>query len=112
MAAVAGGAAGVLLAMWLETVIGAITTFYSLLVVTLFVPILGGLYTRRAGELDALVAIIVGVTTPFALRVGLFGTPTWLDPTLCGIVRGCRGVFRDDGVSTQGIEHWALSIGH
>ena len=42
--ALAGGAAGVLLAVWFDTVIRAITIFYSLLVVTLFVPILGGLY--------------------------------------------------------------------
>ena len=44
-----------LLAIVLETVIGAVTIFYSLLVVTLFVPVLGGLYvaarrrTRGAG---------------------------------------------------------------
>ena len=42
----AGGAIGVLLSIWLQTVIGAITVFYSLLVVTLFVPIIGGLYVR------------------------------------------------------------------
>ena len=47
LTAVAGGAIGVLLAILLDTVIGALTIFYSLLVVTLFVPILGGLYTRR-----------------------------------------------------------------
>ena len=34
----------------LQTVIGALTIFYSLLVVTLFVPVLGGLYSRRAGS--------------------------------------------------------------
>ena len=93
IAAVAGGALGVLLAMWLETVIGAITIFYSLLVVTLFVPILGGLYTRRAGELDALAAIVVGVTTLFVLRADLSGTLPWLDPTLGGVVAGAATFF-------------------
>ena len=44
--AVAGGAVGVLLSIWLQTVIGAITVFYSLLVVTLLVPVIGGLYVR------------------------------------------------------------------
>ena len=38
-----------LLSIVLETVIGAVTVFYSLLVVTLLVPVLGGLYTPRAG---------------------------------------------------------------
>ena len=41
---------GVLLSIWLQTVIGAITVFYSLLVVTLFVPVIGGLYVRRARQ--------------------------------------------------------------
>ena len=44
----AGGIIGVLLSIWLQTVIGALTVFYSLLVVTLFVPIVGGLYAHGA----------------------------------------------------------------
>jgi len=83
--AVAGGAIGVLLAIVLETVIGALTIFYSLLVVTLFVPILGGLYVRRARAADALAAIAAGVAAMFAVRVGAAGQPPWLDPTLAGL---------------------------
>jgi SSS family solute:Na+ symporter len=86
--AVAGGISGVVLATYLDTVIGALTVFYSLLVVTLFVPILAGLYTRRATERDALAAIAAGVVTLFVLRVGLIGLPAWVDPTLGGIVMG------------------------
>jgi SSS family solute:Na+ symporter len=84
--AVAGGAAGIVLAVWLDTVIGALTVFYSLLVVTLFVPILGGLFSKRAGEGAALASIAAGVLTLLALRVGLFGAPTGVDPALGGIV--------------------------
>ncbi|HEX5106976.1 MAG TPA: sodium:solute symporter family protein [Vicinamibacterales bacterium] len=87
-AAVAGGMTGVVLSIWLQTVIGALTVFYSLLVVTLAVPIVGGLYTRRAGEREALMAIAAGVLTLFVLRVALSGYPAWLDPTLAGIVAG------------------------
>jgi SSS family solute:Na+ symporter len=84
--AVAGGTAGIVLAVWLDTVIGALTVFYSLLVVTLFVPILGGLFSKRAGEGAALASIVAGVLTLLALRVGLFGAPAWVDPALGGIV--------------------------
>ena len=68
LTAVAGGAIGILLAIVLETVIGAITIFYSLLVVTLFVPILGGLYTRRTRSGEALAAIAAGVAVMFIVR--------------------------------------------
>ena len=86
LTAVAGGATGVLLAIVLQTVIGALTIFYSLLVVTLFVPILGGLYVRRARGGDALAAIAAGVVTMFVVRIGAAGTYPWLDPTLAGMV--------------------------
>jgi SSS family solute:Na+ symporter len=71
MSAFGGGALGVVLAIWLQTVIGALTIFYSLLVVTLFVPILGGLYVRRARERDAVAAVAAGVITLFVVRLGL-----------------------------------------
>lgn len=86
LAAVGGGALGVVLAIVLQTVIGALTIFYSLLVVTLFVPILGGLYVTRARSRDALVAIGAGVVTMFALRFGPSIGSRWLDPTLAGLV--------------------------
>ena len=86
-AAVIGGILGVLLAMWLDTVIGALTIFYSLLVVTLFVPIVGGLYVRRARPLSAMAAIVAGVLTLCVFSIGLFGPLTaGLDPTLTAII--------------------------
>lgn len=85
LSAVAGGAAGVVLAIVLDTVIGALTIFYSLLVVTLFVPILGGLYTRRTRSAEALASIGAGVSGMFVTRFGLAGVSPWLDPTLVGL---------------------------
>jgi SSS family solute:Na+ symporter len=84
ISAAVGGAVGVLLAIVLETVISALTIFYSLLVVTLFVPILGGLYTRRAQSAEALAAITAGVIVMFMTRFAgsAYG---WLDPTLAGL---------------------------
>ena len=86
LTAVAGGAIGVVLAVVLETVIDALTIFYSLLVVTLFVPILGGLYTRRARSGEALAAIAAGVAAMLAVRLGPAGSYPWLDPTLAGLI--------------------------
>jgi SSS family solute:Na+ symporter len=86
--AVMGGVAGVVLAIFLDTVIGAVTVFYSLLVVTMLVPVLGGLYVRRAGSREALAAIATGVIALFIVRLGLAGSLPWLDPALAGIVSG------------------------
>ncbi|MDQ3417248.1 MAG: sodium:solute symporter family protein [Acidobacteriota bacterium] len=63
LAAVAGGIGGVILAIQLQTVIGALGIFYSLLSVSLFVPVIGGLYTRRAGAPEALAAMAAGIIT-------------------------------------------------
>jgi SSS family solute:Na+ symporter len=84
--AIAGGAVGVLLSIVLDTIIGALVVFYSLLVVTLFVPVLGGLYSRRPGTHEALAAIAAGVTTLLVVRFGVAERSPWLDPTLSGIV--------------------------
>jgi SSS family solute:Na+ symporter len=86
LTAVGGGLIGVVLAIVLQTVIGALTIFYSLLVVTLFVPIMGGLYLKRARSGEALTAIAFGVLTMFIVRLGLAGDYRWLDPTLAGLL--------------------------
>jgi SSS family solute:Na+ symporter len=83
--AIAGGVAGVILSIYLSTVIGALRVFYSVLGVSLFVPVLGGLMSQRPGTPEALAAIGVGVVT-LAL-VGFAGDSyPWIDPTLTGII--------------------------
>ena len=86
LTAATGGAIGVMLAIVLQSVIGALTIFYSLLVVTLFVPIVGGLYVRSARSDAALAAIACGVVTLLVVRLSLIGSYPWLDPTLAGLV--------------------------
>lgn len=86
MAAVAGGVIGVLLALVIPTVIDSLTVFYSLLSVSLFVPIVAGLHARRGGAPEALAAIGVGIAVLFTVRLsGLSQTSRLLDPTLLGI---------------------------
>jgi len=86
MSAVAGGVLGVLLSIYLSTIVQAMTVFYSLLGVSLFVPVLGGLYSRRAGQAEALAAIVAGVTVLLVVRFGVAGRYLWLDPTLSGLI--------------------------
>jgi SSS family solute:Na+ symporter len=67
--AVAGGTLGVLLAILLPSVIGSLSIFYSLLGVSLLVPVVAGLHVRRAGVTEALAAIVAGVVLALALRL-------------------------------------------
>jgi SSS family solute:Na+ symporter len=83
--AVAGGASGIALSIVLQSVISAVVNFYALLVVTLFVPIVGGLVTRRGGPVSALSAIAAGVTTMLVLAFALPRSP-WVDPPTAGVL--------------------------
>ncbi len=76
-AAVAGGSLGVLLAIVLPSVISSLSIFYSLLVVSLFVPVIAGLFLRRAGTPEALAAIAAGVSVLLAARLAPSALP-WL----------------------------------
>jgi SSS family solute:Na+ symporter len=85
-AALAGGALGVVIALVFETVIDTLTIFYSVLSVSLFVPVVAGLHYRKTGPIEALAAIGAGVATLLAvhLRTGGQGYGIWT-PTLLGM---------------------------
>jgi len=63
------GGAAIALAITLGNVIGALSVFYTLLTVSLFVPILGGLLIRGAGTAEALAAIALGLTSALAVHL-------------------------------------------
>jgi solute:Na+ symporter, SSS family len=86
LAAVAGGVLGVVLSIYLTTIVQAMTVFYSLIGVGLFAPVLGGLYSKRAAAPEALAAIGAGVITLLVVRYGVAGSHPWLDPTLTGLM--------------------------
>jgi SSS family solute:Na+ symporter len=86
LAALAGGAGGAVLAILLETVVGALAIFYSLVGVSLFVPVIGGLLTRRAGTPEALASIAAGIGTLLAAHVATAGAGFGiLNPNLLGL---------------------------
>ncbi len=86
-AALAGGVLGIGLAVVLPSVIVALSIFYALVGVSLFVPVVAGLYSRRPGVPEALAAIGGGVAVLVALRFGLpNGAHVLLNPTLIALV--------------------------
>lgn len=86
-AAVAGGAAGIALALVAETIIGTLSFFYSVLGVCLFVPVLAGLFVRRFHAVEALAAIAGGLVVMLALQltVGAAGV-RGITPALAGLL--------------------------
>lgn len=66
IAAIAGGAAATGLALWLPSVIASLTVFYSLLTVTLTIPIIAGVLSRRPGVPEAMTAIGAGAAALIA----------------------------------------------
>ena len=86
-AAIAGGTLAVLLALWLESVIASLTIFYSILSVSLFVPVAAGLHSRRAGVPEALAAIGAGLAALGAVHIfAPADAPALLDRTLIGLI--------------------------
>ena len=92
-AAILGGATGVVLSIYLATVVSALTIFYSIIVVSLFVPILGGIYTRRSGAPEALASIATGLATLFTVRLFVAPSNPWIDPALTGVIAAGAAYF-------------------
>jgi len=87
LAALFGGTIGVLLALALPSVIDALSIFYSLMAVCLFVPLVAGLYTRRPAMPEALAASGVGVAALLAAELaGISKISFLLNSSLIGIV--------------------------
>jgi solute:Na+ symporter, SSS family len=90
--AILGAALGLALAMMHGSVIAALSQFYALLVVTLFVPIVAGLYghpSRRAG-----LASLVGVPVLIAMQVATNGAGYGpLTPVIAGVLVSAVGYF-------------------
>ena len=86
-AAVGGGVLGVLLALVLPSVIAAISIFYAMMAVCLFVPLVAGLYTRLPGVPEAMAACGVGVVTLISIELAaLSDVSPFLDSSLLGIL--------------------------
>tara|TARA_B100001123_G_scaffold422976_1_gene532607 strand:- start:4669 stop:6069 length:1401 start_codon:yes stop_codon:yes gene_type:complete len=86
-AALAGGTIAVLLALVLPSIIDALTIFYSLMAVCLFIPVVVGLYTRRPGTPEALAAIGAGIAVLIIVNImELENSWPWLDASFLGLL--------------------------
>jgi SSS family solute:Na+ symporter len=83
---VVSGTLGVGLAIVSRSIVDTLTIFYTLLTVSLFVPILAGLYMTRARTPHALAAIASGVTAMLVVQIAT-GGGGWgvLTPALIGL---------------------------
>ena len=87
LASVAGGVLGVVVASLSKTIVDALSIFYTLLGVSLFVPIVAGLYMRRPRGGDALAAIAGGVIAVVAAQLWNGGAAIGVfTPAMIGLV--------------------------
>lgn len=86
-AAISGGLLAVAMAIALSSVVDALSIFYSLLGLSLLVPILAGLYLRGGAARAALAAISAAVAVRL-LADGLLDAPLagWLTPQAMGYI--------------------------
>ena len=91
-AAIAGGILGTGLAIIAASIASVLQLFYTLLTVSLFVPVLGGLYTRRIGPHEAMGAIAGGVGTFVAVQVLAAGERVLgMTPAMVGLLGALAG---------------------
>jgi solute:Na+ symporter, SSS family len=72
-AAIAGGLAGVSLAVALDTVVQALQGFYAILTVAFFVPVVAAVHARRTAAPEAMSAIVGGIATMVVVHVATAG---------------------------------------
>jgi SSS family solute:Na+ symporter len=86
LAAGAGGALGVVLALVLPSVAAALKLFYGVMTAALLMPLLFGLLSSRPGAGHARVAIATSILATGGLLVALEGTSngSWL-PSVAGV---------------------------
>ncbi len=86
-AAIAGSICGVGVAMVYGSVRAAVGVFYAILTVTLFVPVIGGLYFRGAGHRDGMASVLAGVPVLAVVYLATGGRGYGvLSPALAGML--------------------------
>jgi SSS family solute:Na+ symporter len=86
LASIAGGVLGVIVALLSKTIVDALSVFYTLLGVSLFVPVVAGLFMQRPRAAEALAAIAGGVIVVISVQLWTGGQPIGVfTPAMCGL---------------------------
>ena len=106
--AVAAGVTGILLARWFRSILSALGFFYSLLTVTLLVPLVAGLFWNGPGQRTALAAIGCSLAAAGLALMAPDALGGWLQPVPAGIaasaaVFGIRAILGASGNRTTGL---------
>lgn len=86
--ALGAGALSILLANWFQSILSALSFFYSLLTLTLFVPLVAGLFWKRPGQSVALAAIASSLGAAGLALLAGGAAAGWLPPVPVGILAG------------------------
>ena len=93
LTAVVAGALGVMVAILANDVVDALSIFYTLMAVGLFVPILAGLFTRDPRPTAALAAIVCGVIVVIVVQFGIGAAGiNGFTPAMLGLI-GAFGAY-------------------
>jgi len=86
LSSIGSGALGIVAAIVAASIIDALTIFYTLVGVSLFVPIVGGLFVRRASPAHAFASMAagIGVTLAVHLTTGGRGIGGVMSPAFAG----------------------------
>jgi len=104
-ASVVGGPLAVAVAFVSKTIVDALSIFYTMIAVSLFVPVIAGLYLRRPRPLDALAAIGGGVLAVAVLQFGFGGAPIgYFTPAMAGLVAAAVAFGTSAAISGQRAE--------
>jgi SSS family solute:Na+ symporter len=87
LAAVVAGGTGIVIAELLSSIVAAVSIFYGLLAVSLFVPVIAGLYWKRVNSRAVLSGIFGALAATLSISRYTHGRGLWvLSPQAIGIL--------------------------
>jgi SSS family solute:Na+ symporter len=87
LTAVAAGGVGIVMAELMSSIVAAVSIFYGLLAVSLFVPVIAGLYWKRVNSRAVLAGIFGALAATLSISRYTHGRGLWvLSPQAIGIM--------------------------